>query len=158
MIKQNILLIAPGEYTITTNAIHSATSITYCHLIDRLTGRDIDLLRQPAYTFTSNGNDGDRLLVRLRPAGEDGIFAYQNGNNIVVSGEGELQVFDVTGRHLSTFRLDGSLTANRATLGIIHSGVYLLRLIGKDMKTPKIVVNSLIRKSLMRQQILNSQL
>ena len=30
--------------------------------------------------------------------------------------------------------------ADRATLGIVRSGVYLLRLLGKDMKTQKIVV------------------
>ena len=127
---------APGEYTISSNAIN----IAYCHLVDRLAGRDIDLLRQHAYTFTSNGNDGDRLLVRLRPASEDGIFAYQNGNSIVVNGEGELQVFDVTGRLLSSVRLDGTLSADRASLGILRSGVYLLRLLGNDMKTQKIVV------------------
>ena len=131
---------APGEYTISFNAINSIPFIAYCHLIDRLSGRDIDLLRQPAYTFTSNGNDGDRLLVRLRPASEDGIFAYQNGNSIIVNGKGELQVFDITGRQLSSFRLDGSLTADPATFGIVRSGVYLLRLLGNDMKTQKIVV------------------
>lgn len=131
---------APGEYTISINTINSIHSIAYCHLIDRLAGRDIDLLRQHAYTFTSNGNDGDRLLVRLRPASEDGIFAYQNGNSIVVNGEGELQVFDVTGRLLSSVRLDGTLSADRASLGILRSGVYLLRLLGNDMKTQKIVV------------------
>lgn len=130
----------PGEYTIAFNAINTIPSIAYCHLIDRLAGRDIDLLRQHAYTFTSNGNDGDRLLVRLRPSSEGDIFAYQNGNNIVVNGEGELQVFDVTGRLLSSVRLDGTLTADRVTLGIVRSGVYLLRLLGKDMKTQKIVV------------------
>lgn len=131
---------APGEYTIAFNAINTIPSIAYCHLIDRLAGRDIDLLRQPAYTFTSNGNDGDRLLVRLRPSSEGDIFAYQNGNNIVVNGEGELQVFDVTGRLLSSVWLDGTLTADRASLGILRSGVYLLRLLGNDMKTQKIVV------------------
>lgn len=83
---------------------------------------------------------GDRFLVRLRPAGDGDIFAYQNGNSIVVSGEGELQVFDVTGRHLSSVRLDGRITADRASLGILRSGVYLLRLLGNDMKTQKIVV------------------
>lgn len=138
---------APGEYTISVNATNAVTSITYCHLIDRLTGRDIDLLHRPAYTFTSNGTmnvtgdtPGDRFLVRLRPASEGDIFAYQNGNNIVVNGNGELQVFDITGRQLSTVPLDGSLTADRATLGITHSGVYLLRLLGNNMKTQKIVV------------------
>lgn len=130
----------PGEYTISINTINSIPSIAYCHLIDRLAGHDIDLLRQPAYTFTSNGNDGDRLLVRLRPASDCDIFAYQNGNSIVVSGEGELQVFDVTGRLLSSVRLDGTLSADRASLGILRSGVYLLRLLGNDMKTQKIVV------------------
>ena len=137
----------PGEYTISVNATNAVPSITYCHLIDRLTGRDIDLLRQPAYTFTSNGTmnvtgdtPGDRFLVRLRPASEGDIFAYHDGNNIVVNGNGELQVFDITGLQLSSIRLDGRLTADRATLGITHSGVYLLRLLSNDMKTQKIVV------------------
>ena len=141
------LYATPGEYTISVNATNAVPSITYCHLIDRLTGRDIDLLRQPAYTFTSHGpmnvtgdTLGDRFLVRLRPATVGDIFAYQNGNNIVFNGNGELQVFDITGRQLSALRLDGTLTADRAALGITHSGVYLLRLLGNHIKIQKIVV------------------
>ena len=67
-------------------------------------------------------------------------FAYQNGNSIVVNGEGELQVFDVAGRRLSSLHLDGSRTCDRDALGIQHSGVYLLRLIGKEHKTQKLIV------------------
>ena len=127
----------PGEYTLTASTIsilNSQFSIPYLHLIDRVTAKDIDLLRQPTYTFSHSSNQAiaDRFLVRLRPEGETGIFAYQNGNSIVVEGTGMLQVFDVMGRQLFAKELS-TLNSQLSTLNF-PSGVYVLRLNGKIQK------------------------
>lgn len=77
------------------------------------------------------------------PADTSGFFNQEHDNAehvISVSTMGGQQVVDITGRLLSSVRLDGTLSADRASLGILRSGVYLLRLLGKDMKTQKIVV------------------
>ncbi len=130
---------ANGEYTVTLNP---TGPVSYCHLIDNAIGKDIDMLDQPTYTFTHSGSNAipNRFLVKLSPGSGNATFAYQSGNSIVVNGEGELQVFDVAGRRLSSLHLDGSRTCDRDALGIQHSGVYLLRLIGKEHQTQKLIV------------------
>ena len=127
-----------GQFTLT---VSGNTHFPYLHLFDRLTGRDIDLRAENSYTFSGAPADlAERFLISLSPGIDNAAFAYQNGNSIVVNGEGELQVFDVAGRRLSTLHLDGSRTCDRDALGIQHSGVYLLRLIGKEHKTQKLIV------------------
>ena len=127
-----------GQFTLT---VSGNTHFPYLHLFDRLTGRDIDLRTVNSYTFSGAPADlAERFLISLSPDSDNATFAYQSGNNIVVVGEGELQVFDVAGRRLSSLHLDGSRAYDRAALGIQHSGVYLLRLVGKDHKTQKLIV------------------
>lgn len=127
-----------GQFTLT---VSGNTHFPYLHLFDRLTGRDIDLRAENSYTFSGAPADlAERFLISLSPGIDNAAFAYQNGNSIVVNGVGELQVFDVAGRRLSTLQLDGSRTCDRDALGIQHSGVYLLRLIGKEHKTQKLIV------------------
>lgn len=110
----------------------------YLHVIDRATGEDIDMLLEGSYSFIGSPMDNaQRFIVRLgylpnyEDNGED-IFAYQSGNDIVVSGEGELQIFDVMGRKVSTMNIYGIETVNG-----LAQGVYIFRLEGK---TQKIVV------------------
>ena len=96
------------------------------------------MLVEGEYSFVGSPRDNaNRFVVRLgylpnySDNGED-IFAYQNGNDIVVSGEGELQIFDVMGRMVATQRISGIVTMN-----VKSQGVYIFRLNGK---TQKIVV------------------
>jgi Listeria-Bacteroides repeat domain (List_Bact_rpt). len=110
----------------------------YLHVIDRTTGEDIDMLLEGSYSFIGSPMDNaQRFIVRLgylpnyEDNGED-IFAYQSGNDIVVSGEGELQIFDVMGRKVSTMNIYGV-----ETISGIAQGVYIFRMEGK---TQKIVV------------------
>lgn len=55
------------KYTLT--ASRTSRTPQYLHLIDRLTGRDIDLLRDSTYTFTHSSNQAiaNRFLLRLSP-------------------------------------------------------------------------------------------
>ncbi len=122
-----------GEYTLSVN---NSTAFGYLHLIDRATGRDIDLLSQSTYTFNANGSS-DRFTVKLSPSTEENgraIFVWQENGNVVVEGDGDLQVFDVMGRQLGTTHVDGTTTFSRGDLGMSHSGVYVLRLNGNSQK------------------------
>ena len=66
----------------------------------------------------------------------DGTFAFISNGNIIVNGEGTLQIIDVMGRVIRCT----DVARNVSTSGMTP-GVYVLRLInGNDVKTQKIVV------------------
>jgi len=125
-----------GTYTIKQS---SNQAIAYCHLIDRVAGKEIDMLRQPSYTFSSNGFDADRFMVKLSPDAQEnanGNFAYWNGNSWMVEGNGTLQVFDALGRQLFSQEISNSNFEIQNSL-FPAAGVYVLRM---GEKTQKIVV------------------
>lgn len=66
----------------------------------------------------------------------DGIFVCQNGNSLIVNAEGKIQVIDVTGRVL----IDEAVSKNSIDISLINKGVYIVRVVGKDVLTQKIVV------------------
>lgn len=131
----NFKAMTTSQYTL---SLKSKGSYSYLHLIDRLTGKDIDLLLDNEYTFIGSPKDADnRFLIKLSYEGgnnntNDEIFAYQSGSDIIVNGEGELQVFDVTGRKVATQHVNGVETIN-----VQLQGVYIFRL---NEKVQKIVV------------------
>ncbi|MBO6058037.1 MAG: T9SS type A sorting domain-containing protein, partial [Bacteroidales bacterium] len=103
-------------------------------LIDKLEDRIIDLNANDSYTFMGSAADrDDRFTLVFTQVETDGIFAYQSGDGIVVSGEGELQVFDVMGRMVMNQRISGVQTVEKPS----QTGVYILKLNGM---TQKIVV------------------
>ena len=127
---------AEGTYTLIAD---NQLSLPYLHLIDRATGRDIDLLRERAYTFSHNGaTQGEaRFQVKLSPDGElaDGTFAFQTVSEVIVRGEGLLQVFDAVGRRLFSQEVNAQTTLAKAQFPA--TGVYVLKL---NEKAQKIVV------------------
>ena len=129
---------AIGQYTLSLNA---EGRYSYMHLYDKLTGSDVDMLLDNSYTFVGSPSDrNDRFVLRLNYNAanidtESDIFAYQNGADIIISGTGELQIFDIMGHQVSTQRINGVETINVST-----QGVYILRLVGTEIKTQKIVV------------------
>ena len=123
-----------GKYTLALK--ENSADATYLHLIDRATGRDIDLLATPEYTFMANGQ-ADRFEVRLMPGMDENgnvNFVYIDGTRLIVDGEGELQVFDVMGRQLGSAQVAGTATLDRSALGIVSAGVYVVRLGGNSQK------------------------
>ena len=130
----NFKAMTTGQYTLSYKA---EGKYDYLHVIDRLTGEDIDMLLDGEYSFIASPSDNDaRFIVKLgyntnNSAGND-IFAYQNGSDIIVNGEGELQVFDVTGRMVATQHVNGVQTVN-----VPSQGVFIFKL---NEKTQKIVV------------------
>ena len=122
-----------GKYTLSLKA---NGNFSYLHLIDKLTGEDVDMLLEDEYSFIASPSDNEnRFIVRLNYSENyesSEIFAYQSGNDIVVTGEGELQIFDVMGRMVKTQHINGVETINVPT-----NGVYIFRL---NEKAQKIVV------------------
>lgn len=131
-----------GYYTLNIKA--EDTEMGYLHLIDNMTGADVDLLSTPNYTFQANTTDCANRFC-LVYAATTGInesasddFAFFNGNEWVINSDGEatLQVIDMTGRVLSSQTVNGNtnLKLNQA------NGVYLLRLLQNNtVKNQKIV-------------------
>ena len=131
-----------GNYTITVSP--SEVSMTYLHLIDNLTGDNIDLLETQSYTFEAKTTDYAsrfKLVFTCGDANDDNeTFAFFNGSEWVISnmGEATLQVIDVMGRVLNTETVNGNATLN--TNGF-SAGIYMMRLInGENVRVQKIVV------------------
>ncbi len=126
-----------GSYTL---SYKTRGEFSYLHVIDRLTGEDVDMLVEDKYSFIGSPKDNEaRFIVRLQyhpDYGEgDDIFAYQNGSNVIVRGEGELQVFDVMGRFVMSREVRGE-----EAFSMPAGGVYIFRLLGETLRTQKIVV------------------
>ena len=132
----NFKAMTMGRYTLRCK---TKGNFSYLHLIDRLTGDDVDMLLEDEYTFTASKKDAaNRFVVRLDysenpECPENSTFAWQNGDDIIVTGEGELQVFDAMGRNVSTIRVSGETTITAPSM----QGVYIFKL---NEKSQKIVV------------------
>ena len=134
MFNLNFKAATAGQYTLSFNA---DGKYNYLHVIDRLTGKDVDMLLEGEYNFIGSPRDNEaRFIVKLNEnanvSTSDDIFAYQNGSDIIVNGEGELQVFDVMGRLVMNTNINGTQTIN-----VNEHGVYIFKL---NDKVQKIVV------------------
>jgi hypothetical protein len=74
------------------------------------------------------------------PSNANHPFAFNDGNNWIVSGSGQLELIDVMGRVLLSEHLTGEIS--RVNLDRFAKGTYLFRLIKdkNDVKTQKIVL------------------
>ena len=135
-----------GTYTLTVNVENM--EFDYLHLIDNLTGADVDLLQTSQYAFTAKTTDYAsrfRLVFSANPncvpaIGDNAPFAYINNGNIVITadaGDATLQIVDMTGRVIASY---GGHTRCVPTSGM-PAGVYVLRLVdGDSVRTQKIVI------------------
>jgi hypothetical protein len=116
----------------------------YLHLIDNLTGTDVDLLYTPNYTFTAKTSDYASRFRLVLSVCEDATddnetFAFYCNGNYIITNEGEatLQVIDEMGHILSSEHISGSVSKAIQTT----PGIYVIRLInGEKVKMQKIVV------------------
>ena len=148
-----------GTYTLSLSSENMAFS--YLHLIDNLTGEDVDLLHSekliagedpqslvPTYTFTAKTTDYPSRFKLVFSANDastgsasDETFAFIDASgNIVMDVEtchgASLQVIDVTGRVV----VSSDVARNVSTSGMTP-GVYVLRLInGNNVKMQKIII------------------
>lgn len=124
-------------------------TFSYLHLIDNLLGVDIDCLRSDEYRFSSSINDYKsrfKLVFDYTGVEENDsdinpneTFAFCMGGNLVVNGEGNLEIIDIAGHVLSVTRIDG--TQSVVALPKVASGLYMLRLSSeKGVKVQKIII------------------
>ena len=130
-----------GTFTLNVNV--EGMEMAYLHLIDNMTGEDIDLLQTNEYTFSGKPADYAsrfRLVFETGSSAEGDSFAFVDaaGNIVITNTEAgaTLQVIDVTGRVVVSTDVARGVSTKGMT-----AGVYVLRLInGNDVMTQKIVV------------------
>ena len=132
-----------GTYTFAIEAEN--LDLDYLHLIDNMTGDDVDLLSTPDYTFEAKTSDFAsrfRLMFNENSTGGSSTgsetFAYISNGSIIVNHEDNatLQIVDATGRNV----YQEIATSHVSTSGMAL-GVYVLRLItANGVKTQKIVL------------------
>ena len=143
-----------GTYTLTVSATLnsqlSTLNFNYLHLIDNMTGMDVDLLvpepvEGPAsYTFTAKTTDYEsrfKLVFVGASTGSaaDEVFAFYSNGNWIINNDGKatLQIVDVNEHLLCNEQINGCCSKSFEAA----PGVYMLRLInGENVKTQKIVV------------------
>ena len=132
---------ADGTYTIAMET--EETELSYLHLVDHLTGDDIDLLQTPSYTFNAKYSDYPSRfkLVFAKGSTEQGDnFAFMRDGHLMlfgIEGTATLQVIDILGHVLSSDTFSGSYDKQLN----VAPGVYVLRMINENqVKTQKIVI------------------
>ena len=128
-----------GSYTINVNTEN--VEAEYMHLIDNMTGMDIDLLATPSYNFEAKASDYAsrfKLVFGVKDETSEASenFAFISNSEIIISNEGRatLQVIDVLGRIISSEEINGEC---RISTNGMTAGLYILSLNGM---TQKIVV------------------
>ncbi len=93
-------------------------------LVDVLTGNVTDLSLS-SYEFVGSMADGsDRFLVRISNGPDNGEFAYQNGDDLIVNGIGRVQIFDCLGRVVA----DEFVNDGKINISALNTGVYVVRM------------------------------
>ncbi len=131
-----------GSYTLSFTS--KEVSFSYLHLIDNMTGADIDLLANPSYSFSAKTTDYAsrfRLVFATGSSVDGDSFAFINGAGNLsifgIEGEATVQVMDVLGHMVSSNTFSGSYECKLN----VAPGVYMIRLIqGNDVKVQKMVI------------------
>lgn len=135
-----------GTFTLSWNTANANfSSLT---LVDNITGRTIDMLANDSYTFEGNVDHyKSRFKVifgRFTGIDEDmdtasESFAYFDGSEWIVEGQGSLTVTDMMGRTVYSTTLSNE--QNRVNLNGLSQGVYLMRIAdSNNTMVQKIVV------------------
>ena len=128
-----------GSYSLSFSTEN--VEMAYLHLIDNLTGKDVDLLSTPNYSFEASSSDYESRfkLVFATGVSDDDTFGFYSNGSWVINNDGDaiLQVVDITGRIMSNEEIHGCYSKRIEAA----PGVYMLRLVkGSDVKVQKIVV------------------
>lgn len=134
-----------NAFTLTWNTQNG--DFSYLHLIDNLTGVDIDCLENDEYVFGADPSDFEsrfKLVFQYTGVEENefevnGNFAFFNNDELIVNGEGRLECIDLQGRVLYVTDLYGP--QSHVSLPEFSSGLYLLRFRNnKQVMVQKIII------------------
>ena len=118
------------------------------YLFDNITGVRYDMIENESYTFEGHKSDyHSRFYITFSVTDVDEnvddkeqTFAFYDGSQWVITGEGELNFIDLQGRVLARKRVTGG--QSRISLPDVSYGMYLLQLTnGQETKIQKIIVN-----------------
>ncbi len=136
-----------GEYTLTVSETFNS-QLSTLHLIDNLTGADVDLLSTPSYQFTARKTDfASRFKLVFRTNGvdntsdSDNAFAYYSDGQIYLVGDEDtlnatMQVIDITGRIVVR-----SVGANVISTNGLVPGVYTIQMVqNNQVRNQKIII------------------
>ena len=127
-----------GEHTI---SINPDGEFEYIILVDKFSGVETDMLKDN-YTFRvmSTETSRNRFTVKFCKKTKDVTenFAYQSGNELIINGEGQVQIIDMMGRIVYSNNIKDSHHIN---INKFNKAAYIIRLTnGIENKTQKIVV------------------
>ncbi len=135
-----------GTFTLSWNTANANfSSLT---LVDNLTGVKYDMLANDSYSFEGKASDyRSRFKVvigRFTDVEENeevvtDNFAFFDGSDWVVNGQGQLTITDMTGRTVYTSNLTND--QNRVSLNGVANGIYLMRVAnGQNVNVQKIII------------------
>ena len=135
-----------GTFTLSWNTANANfSSLT---LVDNLTGVKYDMLTNDSYTFQGSMSDYRSRFKVVFGAFTDveeneevvtDNFAFFDGSDWVVNGQGQLTVTDMTGRTVYTSNLTND--QNRVSLNGVANGIYLMRVAnGQNVNVQKIII------------------
>ena len=146
--SQSLHFAAEENGNFTLNWERANDNFSSLTLIDNITGVKTDMLTHDSYTFEGNTNDYTsrfKIVFGTNNNEDDEEettienFAFFSDGNLIVNGEGRLDVIDVLGRVIYTAELTD--TQNTVSLPYNASGVCVLRITnGDNVKVQKILV------------------
>lgn len=135
-----------GTFTLSVNS--NDLDFSYLHLIDHITGADIDLLQQPSYTFSASGNEFEArfmLVVRQNTDVEENQrqnFCFVKDKMLYFNTEtlgSQLKIVDVLGRTMKSIEM----RETSCSVADLPFGLYLVYLDdGKNTLVQKILINN----------------
>ena len=117
----------------------------YLHLIDRITGDDIDLLEQPEYSFQATGEESEpRFMIVFRQTtgveeNQQQSFCFVKDKMLCFNteGQGQLTITDALGRVVKSVDRKG----NAIPIHDLQAGIYIVRLVcGNVVMTQKVIM------------------
>ena len=135
-----------GDYTLSWSTANA--DFSYLHLIDNITGADIDMLARNSYSFSATTADYKsrfKMKFAYTGIGEDTdaepakAFAFFHDGNLVVNGQGILDIIDMNGRTICNQKLTGE--QNTIGLPNVAPGVYVVRIVNSnESNVQKIII------------------
>ena len=129
-----------GNFTLSYDVTN--VEFAYLHLIDNITGKEVDLLETPSYSFVGKTTDPANRFKLVYATGTLSVsenFAFFNNGSFVINNEGDatVQVIDINGRIIKSESINGNANVNINAA----AGVYMIRLInGENVMVQKVVV------------------
>lgn len=120
------------------NVRTKGVDMEYLHLIDNLTGEDVNLLESPNYSFKGKVSDYAcrfKLVYRLRQDVDSlaaGFCYFADGHLMIprIEGETTLQIIDILGRIVSSQSVNGRYNGELD----LNAGIYVVRFGNRSQK------------------------